>query len=381
MLPDLRSVPAPALASAPHPGRLRDLAQMEGISQKFLAEKLGVNPSKVSRVIAGATSFDKELIERAMLIFGVPESFFYVDVAPQDAASVTFRKKASTRTGDDKRLVQLFSEAARFWRQTSFNSGCKETDLPPLTELGGSIEGAASEVRSMRGLDDCAPVGNVTRFLEHRGIAVIENLAPHDFIAQGHAGISRPSSWERRPLVATTTNELPGAVQRMTLAHELGHLIFDEDLPNTPTARALQERRAYAFAGAFLLPEKMMRERVNEKTTLESCIGIKAEYGVSIAAIIHRAYDMCLINKERYRSLNIQLNSRGWKAKEPVTIHREEPALLQKAFERSWESVKQASIHTGAKQELICKWIGMPQTPAENLAEVIDLAQARANRR
>ncbi|MDK6729635.1 ImmA/IrrE family metallo-endopeptidase, partial [Aerococcus urinae] len=66
----------------------------------------------------------------------------------------------------------------------------------------------------------------------------------------------------------------------MTLAHELGHLIFDHDLLTHPKVRSVEERRAFAFAGALLLPEEMMIREVDEGTTLNQFLRIKARYGV-----------------------------------------------------------------------------------------------------
>lgn len=41
-----------------------------------------------------------------------------------------------------------------------------------------------------------------------------------------HAGISRPNPFVDRPLVATI-GTLPPAVTRMTVLHELAHIIYD----------------------------------------------------------------------------------------------------------------------------------------------------------
>ncbi|MDK6646209.1 ImmA/IrrE family metallo-endopeptidase, partial [Actinotignum timonense] len=89
--------------------------------------------------------------------------------------------------------------------------------------------------------------------------------------------------------------------------------MFDHDLLTHPKVRSVEERRAFAFAGALLLPEEMMIREVDEGTTLNQFLRIKARYGVSVGAIVVRAERLGLISSMRSRSLHIQLNSRGWR--------------------------------------------------------------------
>jgi Zn-dependent peptidase ImmA (M78 family) len=93
---------------------------------------------------------------------------------------------------------------------------------------------------------------------------------------------------------------------------------------------------AFAFAGALLLPEEMMIREVDEGTTLNQFLRIKARYGVSVGAIVVRAERLGLISSMRSRSLHIQLNSRGWRQNEPVLVRAEKPGLLGQAFSRAW---------------------------------------------
>lgn len=79
----------------------------------------------------------------------------------------------------------------------------------------------------------------------------------------------------------------------------------------------------------------MIRE-VDEGTTLNQFLRIKARYGVSVGAIVVRAERLGLISSMRSRSLHIQLNSRGWRQNEPVLVRAEKPGLLGQAFSRAW---------------------------------------------
>ena len=85
------------------------------------------------------------------------------------------------------------------------------------------------------------PVKNVVRRLERHGIGVVTHLDDSQTAISDHLGVSRPTSLNDRPLIATV-HELPGAVQRLSLGHEAGHWVFDgqRQLPIAGT-RSLEE--------------------------------------------------------------------------------------------------------------------------------------------
>ncbi|MHC9829383.1 ImmA/IrrE family metallo-endopeptidase [Corynebacterium diphtheriae] len=120
-----------------------------------------------------------------------------------------------------------------------------------------------------------------------------------------------------RGLIATTTKQDGGRV-RLTRAHELGHLVLHTSI--RPGIEKVRETEANLFAGAFLIPEGDAHSMFSEHLTLEGYARIKAQYAVSIAALIVRAHRLGIVSAKRYRSLFIQLSSRGWRTEEPVEI-------------------------------------------------------------
>lgn len=357
--------------------RLRALAEMEGISLSRLAKELNISQPKISKITQNAIPLTEDLVYTARLRFSVPASFFVQVDLPQDQMSATFRKKQTTTATEDKRISRLFTEAARFWRQTSLKSGYKSDTLPQLSEVGEDPNLAAQLIRKSAGLEEDAPVRNVTRLAERNGVAVISRLDPLEHNQNGHTGISRPSSYEDRPLIATT-HPLPGAVQRMTLAHELAHLIFDKNRATALPTRSYEERRAFIFAGELLLPEIAIKYVVSEDMPLNSYLRIKAQYGISVMAIIKRAQDLGLISKQRARSLYIQANSRGWRENEPIEVEDETPSLLFQAVTQVWANdTNRAALDVGVKKELIDHWIGKPTQTLTTPGQVIKLSDKR----
>ncbi len=341
--------------------RLAVLRDLKCLTQTHLAESLDVTQSFLSLVERGQRPLPAALCHIASQQFRVPLSFFSAPSGPTDSGVFTFRKHASASVRDERRVTALFSEAARLFWKVSQLSDYRSANLPGSTAIENDAELGAEEIRRSVGLGADDPVRNVTRLLEKLGVGVVVALDDSFQEASKHTGLSRPSLLNDRPLVATA-GPLPGAVQRLTLAHELGHLIFDAGL-TAPMAstRSHEEQRAFRFAGALLLPEQVAHRRITESMNLQSYLRIKADYGISALAVIRRAHDLGIISDRRYRSLSIQASSQGWRRDEPVVVQSEEPSLLRQSLGRAMgpSPVPEASDRFGVAPELIRRWASL----------------------
>ena len=372
---------APETSSAGH--RLTVLRRIHGLTQADLAHRLGVSQPFLSHITRGVRPMPDHLMLDTCREFGLPTSFFTVRTAIADFGVATFRKNSRATAGDEGRVVALFDEAARLFRGVSEASGYHCVDLPDPKEYNHDTEAVAESMRSANGLGPEDPVPNAIRALERLGIGVVDNLDHLDDEARGHTAVSRPSHHNERPLIALVA-EVPGAVKRLTVLHEAGHLIFDRDLATAvPSPRSPEEKRAYKFAGAVLLPQRVVRARVSETLNLHGYLPIKAEYGISVAATIMRARDLGVIGPDRARSLQIQLSSQGWRNNEPVPVADEKPLLLRQAIQRTYgeQGSGQAGHAFGTVPEWINRWTHADAGSAQlNPAPVISLAAVRDRR-
>ncbi|WP_164505221.1 XRE family transcriptional regulator [Actinomyces gaoshouyii] len=364
--------------------RLRALADIECLTVTRLAEELGVSQGYLSKLIKGTVPVPARVVERAMRRYQLPLSFFSVEPRLQDFAAATFRKRSTSRVREDRRVSALLTEASRLWHSASERSGYFTRDLPDPDAYDGDIELTAQALRDSEGLGSEDPVLNLTRLAERHGVAVVNGLDPDAGDDDTHSGVSRPSRHEDRPLIATVAAQ-PGAVARMTLAHELGHIVFDDDLATPPSARDMEERRAFRFAGALLLPEDGIRRHITPETTLQQYLRVKALYGVSVGAILHRAKELGVIGSDRYRSLTVQLNSRGWRSNEPVDVPMEKPVLLTQSLQRAWpvNTSRAASEDTGVAYFLVTKWAHLKEAPppSTSFSNVVTLHSRRPSNR
>jgi Zn-dependent peptidase ImmA (M78 family)/transcriptional regulator with XRE-family HTH domain len=360
-----------------HGQRLTALRSIHGLTQADLAARLDVTQSFLSHLERGSRPVPDTLLFQASREFNLPVSFFTIQLAPAEVGPVTFRKNSRTTARDEGRIVALYDEAARLFRGVSETSGYQAADLPDPADHDDDPELVAEAMRAIAGLGPEDPVLNATRALERFGIGVVDNLDHLNEDARGHTAVSRPSHYNSRPLVALVA-DVPGAVKRLTVLHEAGHLIFDRDLSGPVSTRSPEEKRAYKFAGAYLLPERVVRRRVSETLNLHGYLTIKADYGISVGAIIIRARDLGVISADRARSLQIQLASQGWRYNEPVPVADETPLLLGQAIRKVYgkQAIAKAAHEIGTAPEWIIQWThAHVETPSPGPGKVIDLVQ------
>lgn len=308
--------------------RLRDLRLMHGMTQKDFAQTLGTPQSHISAIERGLKN-SPMVIHSAAYLFNTPAGFFDAPSTPYSSGSLNFRtKKIPARVMDAARVT--FAEIERtarhqltHWPQIPVTDSSLEDRSTPLPI--SQINDIAQRIRSLLQVNDTGPVLNVTRAIERSGVPVIPLHNPHVDLASID-GISSPDTTEERGVV-TVTDCFDGGRARFTRAHELGHLVLHTHF--RPGIEKLREEEAHMFAGAFLMPEDDARRRISSDLTLEGFARLKAEYAISIAALIRRARELNIISPDRYRSLMIQLSSRGWRKDEPVRIPVETPKLLE----------------------------------------------------
>ncbi len=95
------------------------------------------------------------------------------------------------------------------------------------------------------------------------------------------------------------------------------------------------ESEAWAFAAELLLPETAMRSELVPPLTITTFARLKPRWGVSIAALIRRAYELNIITKRQYHYLSQQMSALGYRAREPknLDVPVEKPRLLRKMAE------------------------------------------------
>ncbi len=121
---------------------------------------------------------------------------------------------------------------------------------------------------------------------------------------------------------------LPPDRERMTLAHELAHMVMHDSI------RPEMEDEANRFASEFLMPSADIAHSLSVKS-LHDLARLKPYWRVSMAALLKKAETLGKVDPGRARYLWVQLSKHGYRTREPAELDppREQPMLLQELID------------------------------------------------
>jgi Zn-dependent peptidase ImmA (M78 family)/transcriptional regulator with XRE-family HTH domain len=205
-----------------------------------------------------------------------------------------------------------------------------DLDFPRISltdRTSEAVEEAAATVRRNWSLG-VSPIQNVVRECERHGIVTTRlPLGLHELDAF--------SVWfNDRPIVVLGADKGSTARSRFDAAHELGHGVL-HDPTDIGTKRA--EDEAHRFAAAFLMPAGTIRQFLSPSVNWRELMDVKAQWGVSLGALLIRARDLHILSPQRYVSAMKYMSARGWRKLEPgdqALGSPEQPRLVGAALRR-----------------------------------------------
>ncbi|NMM97168.1 helix-turn-helix domain-containing protein [Bifidobacterium sp. DSM 109958] len=344
-----------------NPDRIELARECRGWNKKELAGISGLSASRISNLVNRKTRFTESDAERLAFVTGFPIGFFVLPDQSVPVDQLTFRKLAKMKSSLANQAItefQLLLDTVT--KLESMTHACPEPlwlngIAPRIDPSLADIERLAGEVRTVWGLSSHGPVKDVTRSMERSGILVVPLAAP---ISDSTAdGVSSPSVPHAKHVIGYFPEEKPGDRQRFTDAHELGHLVLHRF--RRPKDHRSLEFEANAFAGALLMPEEDARASISKFTSLNALATLKAEWGVSIAALIARAGRLGIYDAERQKSLRIQMANRKWNKQEPIAVKNEHPTLFKQVLASAFSDVRDYR-HPAVSIQAIEGFLGLP---------------------
>src|SRR5258708_22266584 len=117
-----------------------------------------------------------------------------------------------------------------------------------------------------------------------------------------------------RPVVlATDKNDR--ARSRSDGGHELGHLVMHGE---HVWGLKQVESQAHAFAAAFLMPDRDIRDELPSYADWPTLFDLKRRWQVSLAALLLRAKNLGRMTDASYLTAVKALSARGWRRQEPI---------------------------------------------------------------
>ena len=294
-----------------------------GLTQKQLADRMGISQSKLSKYESGALSVSEDDRRALSVATGYTARFFEQgdEVFGLGTICVFHRKKASVPVGDLRRIqarLNIFRmAAARISDGVEVDSRASLPEMDP-DQFGGP-ERVAAEVRRVWQLP-LGPVANLTASLECAGVIVFKT----DFGIRGVDAVSQKV--DGYPTVFMVNSSASGDRLRFSLAHELGHVVMHRKNPSPK-----MEQQANSFASELLMPAAEIGPSLRN-LTVDKAAQLKRHWRVAMQALIKRAGDMGRITPRHCQTLFTQMSMNGWRMKEPVQIEPESPTVLRDIF-------------------------------------------------
>ncbi|HRE87674.1 MAG TPA: XRE family transcriptional regulator [Myxococcota bacterium] len=316
------------------PALLKRAREACGLTAKGLGERVGRSSATISAYekFEGGTKPPPDVVLALSQATGRPFSSFFR--SPRESSTVgeqhwRARQKASIRYRHQ--VMALASDVTEVVDFLDWLGALPVLDLGvDATEVRDPLRLAALVRRAWNlGL---GPLPDIVALLERRGIVVVDlvfegdDTPPADGFTMWTKG-GRPVIFTIRSRHAKTKSR---ARRRLTLLHELKHVLTDRDAPSGDKSL---EDDANAFASALLLPLETWGREFPRSVSLPYLRELKKRWKASMKAMVYRASAQGLISSSTATRAYIEM-AKLWGSNEPGEdeIPQESPKLLPAAL-------------------------------------------------
>ncbi len=345
---------------------MRQVIDASGRSQSAFAQAIGLEPTKLSKALAGTRRFTP--LELALIAEeGGTSTDWLLGGAPERPTLAARIAQAST--SDVIAQVGARAEELDEVYETLFSAGrCRRAPAQIMPAAVGELmidQGANLAGQALQAVD----AGESERLGTMLPL-VIEQVFGVDVAIEGFPDGLDGLAWCRDGFrLILVSNAVSWTRQRFTLAHELGHVLagdaqdlrVDLDVMAPSTRREHTEMRANAFASAFLMPALRIKESWRDagQDTFARLVG---ELRVSPSALSWRLRNLGFVDEVQRRQfcrLNLrQCAERGGWAEEHLALTRSQsdvrrPGLLSR-------EVLDAFSHGEVSARVAARVLGIP---------------------
>jgi Zn-dependent peptidase ImmA (M78 family)/DNA-binding XRE family transcriptional regulator len=318
--------------------RIRQAREINGLNQKEFALLIGCKQPAIAHFETNRSSPSGDTLKEIARVTGFMVSFF--ETPPLEAftsGSLAYRSKRSMTKKEESQAYQyaltMYEQAKQLLPRCNF-------PIPRIPRVTEKPNLSAKVTRAALGLSPDKPIQNLMHHFEQNGGLAF--IAPFIF-----PKIDAFSLWAEfdieRPLIILTSG-VTGDRERFSVAHELGHLVMHHP-PKNKRITDLEDD-ANLFASEFLMPKETIKQDLIPPITLSSILKLKPKWGVSLAALIYRAFDLALITERQYHYLFEQLSIKGWRKIEPkeVEVPTESPKAFNKMLELTYSDINDYAL-------------------------------------
>jgi len=304
---------------------IEGLMDNKNISQRKIAEIIGVTHPTVGKYLKGDQIIDSQKLAVLAKYFNVPFDYFFV--SEHKKLNLLFRADKPSDNIEDFDFQEIYN---RFEDYISIVDLKKMKYIPQMYNLNveknklskddkKNIEEVAIEVRKQFSIEEVIP-SNYYEVVEREGINVI--ALPHS--NENFFGASSYSADYGSFIFVNSNKDISEERQIFSLFHELGHLLFNRNEykqydydPLYKSNRNIDEKIANQFAGYFLLPKNLVEDYIKQRKKNVNLHEMKKNFKVSIQTLYMALYDYGYINKKQYNEFWKKLYNEGLKKIEP----------------------------------------------------------------
>lgn len=219
----------------------------------------------------------------------------------------SFRRKRSISVKEiDSLKVKITDEIERYLEAESLIGELKPFDYRVESGIITTPEDMINNAKKVRkdwnlGED---PISNIPIMLEEHGIKVIMVDAPAEF-----DGLSGTID-EKFPVIVLNKNKNVER-RRLTALHELAHILFNKSF-DSGLSEHQKENLCNEFSSEMLLSGDFLVKVLGEKRkeiSVPELQPIQQNFGISIDAIVVKAYKLEMISESRFRGYFIRKNT------------------------------------------------------------------------
>lgn len=279
------------------PKRLKSARLLNSLSLKGLSEKMGglVSHNAIHKYEKGEMLPNSQVLIRLAEALEIKPDYFFRPFQ-YEIEQIEFRKKSRLGARQVAAIQEQVRDRTERYLAIERFLNIQPAFVNPLSERiiceGEQVEEAVEYLREAWQLGLNA-FPSVVDMLEDKEVKVIELKADN--------GFDGLSGWANSQIPVIVLNqEFTLERKRFTALHELGHLVltFEETLSGKE-----RESLCHRFAGAMLIPrETFFREfgKKRSNISIAELIPLREEYGISIQALMRRAYDLRVVSHPTY---------------------------------------------------------------------------------
>jgi len=287
---------------------LQAARRARGLRQPEVAEAAGVTQAALSRYENDQRTPEPEVLARLASALGVTPELLESAGRIRGAMAVDahMRRRQTAKPTVWRQLEAQLNMYRLHTRHLLEEVGLHAEQIVPRFDPVETPASDAARLVRMQWRMPVGPVRDLAGWMEAAGCVLIEQ----NFDTARVDGLSQ---WVEDHPVVMLNRPSPTDRKRLTMSHELGHLCL-HSIDVTEDVEA----EANAFAAEFLMPAVTIRPQLRN-LTIGKLYDLKREWGVSMQALIERAYSLNVMTATQRTSLYKRFSSMGWRTREPVS--------------------------------------------------------------